>query len=98
MTVVGDGKARRDYTHVSDVVRANILASKEDFKCNGEIINIGTGINYSILDLVKMMGGSYKHIATRKGEAKETLADISKAKKILNWEPKIKLEKWIKNN
>ena len=44
MTVVGDGKARRDYTCVTDVVRANILASKNDFKCKGEIINIGTGI------------------------------------------------------
>ena len=98
MTVVGDGQARRDYTHVSDVVNANIIAANLDLKCDGEVINIGTGVNYSVMDLVDMIGGPYKHIAPRKGEAKETLADINKAKKILNWEPKIKLEDWIRNN
>ena len=98
MTVVGDGKARRDYTHVSDVVRANVLAANLDFTCNGEIINIGTGVNCSILELVDIIGGSYKHIPARKGEAKETLADITKAKKILNWKPKVKLEDWIKSH
>ena len=98
MTVVGDGLSRRDYTHVSDVVRANILASDPDFKCNGEIINIGTGKNYSVLEIVSLIGGEYEHIPPRIGEAKETMADISKAKNILNWSPLVSLEDWIKNN
>ncbi len=98
MTVVGDGLSRRDYTHVSDVVQANILAANQLFNCNGEIINIGTGVNHSVLDLVHMIGGGYEHINERKGEAKETLADISKARKILGWSPKIRLQDWIENN
>ena len=98
MTVVGDGLARRDYTHVSDVVNANILAAQNDNVGNAEIINIGTGVNYSVLDLVNLLGGPYVHIPPREGEAKETLADISNAKKYLNWDPKVNLEKWIKKN
>ena len=97
MTVVGNGLARRDYTHVKDVVNANILALTKKEMQNSTIINIGTGINYSVLELVDLIGGEYVHIPQRKGEAKETLADISAAKKYLNWEPKINLKDWLKN-
>ena len=44
-----------------------------------------------------MIGGDYVHIPPRLGEAKETLADISKAKNYLNWEPSISIKNWIKN-
>ena len=64
---------------------------------NSTTINIGTGVNYSVLDLVNLIGGEYIHISPREGEAKETLADISIAKKCLNWAPKINLEDWLKN-
>ncbi len=97
MTVVGDGLARRDYTHVIDVVNANILALTKKEIQNCTTINIGTGVNYSVLELVDLIGGEYVHIPPREGEAKETLADISAAKKYLNWEPTICLEDWIKN-
>ena len=97
MTVVGDGKARRDYTHVKDVVNANILAAMKKDLLKTETINIGTGTNYSVLELVDMIGGDYVHIPPRLGEAKETLADISKAKNYLNWEPSISIKNWIKN-
>ena len=97
MTVVGDGDARRDYTHVKDVVNANVLAAMKKKLLKTETINIGTGTNYSVLELVDMIGGDYVHIPSREGEAKETLADIFKAKKYLNWEPTIYLEDWIKN-
>ena len=96
MTVVGDGDARRDYTHVKDVVSANILAAMKKDLLKTETINIGTGTNYSVLELVHMIGGDYVHIPPRKGEAKETLADISVARNYLNWEPTIYLEDWIK--
>ena len=96
MTVVGDGLARRDYTHVKDVVNANILASVKQKLFGSKVINIGTGINYSVLELVNLIGGEYVHIPPREGEAKETLADISAAKKYLNWEPTIYLEDWLK--
>ena len=97
MTVVGDGKARRGYTHVEDVVKANILAAMKKDLLRTETINIGTGTNYSVLELVDMIGDDYVHIPPRLGEAKETLADISKAKTYLNWEPSISIKNWIKN-
>ena len=96
MTIVGDGLQRRDFTHVNDVVEANILASKSKNKnILGEVLNIGTGMNYNILDLVKTIGGEYKFIDPRPGESKISLADNRKAKELLDWKPKINLKKWI---
>jgi len=98
MTIVGDGEQRRDFTLIDDVVEANIAASKTSDKLAfGELFNIGSGINYSILDLVEMIGGEYKHIEPRIGEARVSLADISKAKSILGWEPRGSLREWIEN-
>jgi UDP-glucose 4-epimerase len=94
MTVVGDGLQTRDYTHVYDVVEANILATK----CTtgfGGLINIGTGKQTTILELVDMLGGVYEHIPERVGECRFTEADITKAKDILGWEPKMDLKDWI---
>ena len=96
MTVVGDGEQRRDFTHVSDAVKANILAAEKDTVGNGELINIGTGKNHSVLEIVNMIGGDYIHIPERPGEARTTQADITKAKKLLGWEPKIKIDEWVK--
>lgn len=96
MTVVGDGLQTRDYTHVSDVVRANFLAATTTNKnALGQIFNVGTGANYSVLDLTRMIGGQYVHIPPRVGESRETLADISKIKQYLGWFPKVSLESWI---
>tara|TARA_R110002020_G_scaffold176222_5_gene368376 strand:- start:7696 stop:8592 length:897 start_codon:yes stop_codon:yes gene_type:complete len=95
MTIVGDGLQRRDFTYVKDVVDANFLAAQSN-QASGEVINIGTGVNYSVLGIAKKIGGDYIFIENRKGEARETLADNSKAKKLLLWEPKTKLKKWIK--
>ena len=95
MTVVGDGLQTRDYTNVQDVVAANISAMsvKEGF---GEIYNVGTGKEHTILDIVKMIGGKHKFIPERIGESRFTRADISKTKKVLNWKPTIKLKEYLK--
>lgn len=95
MTVVGDGEQRRDYTHVYDVVSANILAGKGGLNILGKVFNIGTGKNHSVLDLVHMIDGEYEHIPSRSGEARETLADNSQATQLLKWKPKHKLEDYI---
>lgn len=94
MTVVGDGLQTRDYTHVSDVVMANVLATKCDHGF-GEIFNIGTSISHSVLDLVEMIGGDYIHIPPRLGESRYTRANNEKAKRVLKWEPKYKLVDYI---
>jgi len=97
-TIVPDGKQKRDYTFVGDVVEANILAMDSEKAVSGEAINIGTGKNYSIFEIANLIGGkNHKRviISPRRGEAKITLADISKAKKILGWTAKISLKEGI---
>ena len=96
MTVVGDGTQRRDFTHIDDAVEANMKAAIVDSSAAyGEVFNIGSGVNCSILDLVKMIGGDFKYIPARIGETKVTLADISKADRILGWQPCLSLEDWL---
>lgn len=94
LTVVGDGKQKRDFTYVTDVVEALYLAIKS--KSSGISINIGSGKTYSINKLVSLIGGEKVHIPKRPGEPDRTWAEISKAKKILKWTPKISLEKGVK--
>ena len=97
MTIVGDGLQTRDFTNIEDVINANILAAQITNKdILGEIINIGTGRSFSILDLVNIIKGESKHVPARPAEARETVADISKAKKLLGWEPSIKLKDYLK--
>jgi nucleoside-diphosphate-sugar epimerase len=97
LTIVPNGKQKRDYTHVLDVARANILAMKSKKVGKGEIINIGTGKNYSILEIADLVGGERVFIEPRVGEVRETLADNSKAKKLIGWSPKISFEKGIRD-
>ena len=94
-TVNGDGNQRRDFTYVGDVVNANILASSSSKAGRGEVINIGTGKNYSINELAEMIGGRKEHLKPV-NEPFQNLADIRKAKKVLNWEPKMEISDWIK--
>ena len=98
MTIVGDGKQTRDFTNVKDVVDANILAALGNSKeLLGELLNIGTGRSYSILEISQMIGGKTAHLPERLGEARETLADNSKAKNLMGWEPKVDLKSYLKN-
>ena len=99
MTIVGSGKQSRDFTHVRDVANINHLAATAaDNNVFGETFNVGVGTNYSVLEVANMIGGKCVHIPERLGEAKETLADISKAKNLLGWKPTIFLPEWIQNN
>ena len=102
MTIVGDGLQRRDFTHVSDVVDANLKAALSgNEKVLGELFNIGTGKNYNIHDLVKLFVDEpveeedFIYIPERIGEVRESLSDCRKAKDLLEWEPVINLEDWI---
>jgi UDP-glucose 4-epimerase len=95
LTITGDGTQTRDFTHISDVVKANLLAMESKKVGRGEAINIGGGKNYSINEIAKMFSNKVKYIAPRV-EPHDTLADISLAKKLLGWQPKIKLEEGIR--
>ncbi len=89
-TVVGNGKQTRDFTYVTDIVSSISAALKSKIK--NDYINIGSGKTYSINLLVKLLGGKKIYIPKRPGEPDCTWADIKKAKKLLKWKPKIKLE------
>lgn len=96
LTIVGDGTQRRDFTHVSDVVEANILALSMTSGF-GEVYNIGYGKNYSILEIAKMISDNIVFIPPRQGEVSETLSYTEKFKIKTGWTPKISLADWIKN-
>ena len=98
MTVIGTGQQRRDFTHVDDVVAANLLAADlENKRIVGQLFNIGTGVNYSILDLTNMIDGEKIFLPPRPAEAIVSLADNMKARHLLKWNPKVCLREWIKN-
>jgi UDP-glucose 4-epimerase len=92
LTVAGDGEQTRDFTHVSDVVRANMLAMSSPNVGKGEVLNVGAGDRHSVNEIAKIVGGPVTHIEARKGEARDTLADISLTKELLGWEPKVKFQ------
>lgn len=98
LTIVGDGCQKRDFTYVKDVVQANILAAFTLPENDGEIINIGAGFNYSVKEVAAMIWdrGPRDFLPLRRGETRVTLADVAKAKKILNWQPTVSLPDWIK--
>jgi len=99
MTIVGDGLQKRDFTNVEDVVEANMAASVcENPLALGQVMNIGTGTNCTILDLAKYIGGEYKFIPARPAESRVSLADASKAKSLLGWQAKKTLIQYIKEN
>ena len=94
LTVVGDGSQLRDFTHISDVVEANILASEVTYGF-GEVYNIGYGSNYSIIDIANMISNDVKFIPPRIGEVQETLASNEKFKGLTGWTPKVSLIEWL---
>jgi len=98
LTIVPDGEQRRDFTHVSDVVESNILAMDCELQRYGEIFNIGSGKNYSVKEIADMVSPNQIMIKSRIGEARETLADITKANAILGWKPTKNIEDYIREN
>jgi UDP-glucose 4-epimerase len=95
LTIVPDGTQRRDFTHVSDIVNANILAMSVDHERYGEVFNVGTGTNHSVLELAAMISENTKMIAPRLGEAYITLANNEKIKTVLGWQPTKRIEDYV---
>ncbi len=94
LTIWGDGTQTRDFTHVRDIVRANLLAAESTKVGKGEVINIGAGRNFSVNQLAKLIGGPVVHEPPRI-EPHDTLADNSLARKLLGWKPEVTFEKGI---
>ena len=102
LTVTGDGQQRRDFTHIEDIVDGLIKCMEAmhgavDMRYAGEIFELGSGVNHSILEVTEMFGQDVvEYIPARPGEYDVTLCDYSKANQILDWSPKKKLSKYIK--
>ena len=94
LTITNDGNQRRDFTYVGDVVNANILAATHKNNLNGDVFNIGNGMNFSVNEVADMLGGE-KTYGEQRIEPNETLADNTKARTILNWTPIGNLPQWI---
>ncbi len=99
--VLKDPHPKRDFVHVEDVVEAYQKAI-EYRNTNFEILNIGSGKSYSVEEIAKLMISiSSKDLELefsndiRENEILDTVADIGKIKKILNWEPKISFQTGI---
>lgn len=101
--IYGDGTQTRDYTYIKDAVRAYDLVLNHNEPIT-EPINFGTGKEVSISDLadkiIELCGKKGEiepvHVEPRIGEVKKLIADATKAKDMLGWEPKYKLEEGLK--
>ena len=94
LTIRGDGEQRRDFTHVKDIARANILAMHSNKVGKGEVINIGNSDCRSVNQIAEMIGGPTINVEPVV-EPRKTLADNSKAKDLLGWSPTIIIEEWV---
>jgi UDP-glucose 4-epimerase len=89
-----DGLQSRDFTYVSDIVQANLLAAKAP-NVAGEVLNVGCGESHAVLDIVfflsKFLGIDiqWRKTAARKGDVRRTQADIGKAKRLLGYEVEV---------
>jgi len=94
LTITNDGEQRRDFTYVGDVVDANIKAATSNKVGNGEVINIGKGSNYSVNEVADLISEEKEFIGDRL-EPRETLADNTRAKELLDWAPQTDLKDWL---
>jgi UDP-glucose 4-epimerase len=96
--VFGDGNQTRDYVYVNDVVNANI----EALECKSAILNIGTGIETSVNDLINILSDitkknvDHEHDAPRSGDVFRNIVDASRAAPTIYWMPKTILKQGIK--
>ena len=100
LTIYGDGEQTRSYTHVSDVVRANVLAASEELPVGENVVlNVGPNEETSVNEIAAMIGGEVEHIIPNpRGEFEELRksSDCSKAKTVLGWEPRVGLAEGIR--
>ena len=100
ITIYGDGNQTRDFTYIEDAVKANFLVMEKD--CSGEVFNIGGGTHTKVNEVTGFLEKLIKkkalirHINPQKGDMRDTLADIGKAKRLLNYNPSFDLVEGLK--
>ena len=96
LLVTGDGEQRRDFTHVDDIVDALLLIMNKGYY--GYEFELGRGKNYSLNELIKVIGVTPEYIPARPGEARNTLNEDKTAYIMMGWEPKIDILDYIKQH
>jgi UDP-glucose 4-epimerase len=94
LTIVGDGNQTRDFIHVFDLVDATIKAVEKGK--SGEVYNVGNGKETSVNLIADILGGNKVSVPKRPGETERSIANISKIRKDLNWQPKITIDEGVK--
>ena len=87
LEIHGDGRQRRDFIHVRDVVAANIAAMESQVR--GEVFNVGSGTSLSVKELANMISPDQIHTEARRNDSEATLAEISRIQTVLGWSPQI---------
>jgi UDP-glucose 4-epimerase len=101
ITIFGDGEQTRDFCFIANVVSANLLAAATPRKLGGEVVNIAAGRRISLNDLVKEISRvlgkklDVRHVDPRPGDVKHSLADITRAKELIGYEPTVTWENGI---
>lgn len=93
LEIHGDGSQRRDFIHVKDVALANLAAYESSIRC--DTFNIGSGTNVSVQELADLLSANQTRAARRQADSDETLADLEKTTKLLNWRPSITFEQGL---
>jgi nucleoside-diphosphate-sugar epimerase len=99
-TIFGDGETSRDFTHVENVVQANLAAAAEPAAA-GQVMNIAVGSAYTLNELVRTLRELLDsdlepdYAAPRPGDVRESLADISLARELIGYEPTVEFEEGL---
>jgi nucleoside-diphosphate-sugar epimerase len=100
IVLYGDGEQTRDFTFISDIIEANLLAAPSTF--TGETINIGGGSQTSMLEVIRSLGEisgktvKIKRQEAQKGDVRHTLADVTKARRLIGYNPRIQLKNGLR--
>lgn len=94
LTITGDGTQRRDFTYVDDIVNGLVLAGDN---IRNDEFQLGTGVDYSILQIAEAFDHPYEFIPARKGDRPKGLADITHTKEVLGYEPTLNVIDYIKS-
>ncbi len=99
--VYGDGEQSRDFTYIANVVAANLSAA-EASSAVGQVINVANGVRVTLnalLDILKNLTGrtdvQAQYAEPRQGDVRDSLADISLARSLLNYQPRVGLEEGL---
>lgn len=99
--IYGDGLQSRDFTYVDNVVQANLLAARSPRRFNGAVMNIACGTKITLLELVsrlnKILGTELVpiHENSRFGDIRNSLADLSKAQRLIGYEPQVSIDEGL---